>query len=254
MFNHPYVIVASFCALVIFGSLISLAFIEQRGLKVHFEFRKFMPCFDVESSRPKGLTQKEVEKIVDDKVESHLSAMDVYKDGMKQYEDTAKTLIAHKLDDITIPVMSSVDEAYMQILDLTLKMELLLLNIENHYTQAAKTHDSLKTYVLRRYERLLRIFNSFSNDVMENHRVAFIVLNDWWTIVCPALLSSINQQKLLNESVSSVFKESSWHNRIVSDAEELERLERNLETANIKSVLSEYFVNVVQVDIPHYLE
>ena len=182
------------------------------------------------------------------------SAMDVYKDGMAHYEEMAKTLIAHKLDDIVVPDMISVDETYMQILDLTLKMEMLLLNIENHYIQSALTHESLKTYLLRRYERLMRIFNSFSSDTMENYRVAFIVFNDWWSIVCPALLTSITQKKLLNSSSLSVFDETSWHNRIVADSEELSRVEHNLETVDIKRLLSDYFANVVQVDIPKYLE
>ena len=251
---HPYVIVAGIGALLLFGASILLLIVQHQGLKLHFEFRGVLPSFDIESSRPKGMTKKEVEKLVDDKVESHLSAIAVYKDGLKQHEENAKILIAHKLDDIKIPESQSISDDFFQILDLTLKMELLLLNIENHYVQSARTMDNLKEYLVRRYERILRIFNTFSSDAMENHRVAYIVFKDWWSIVSSVLVASIDQKRVLNNSVLSVFNESSWKHRVEVDSEELEQVKNNFETADIQEILRDYFADVVQVEVPFYLE
>lgn len=250
----------AFCivALIVVAAFFILLWIDKRGIKMRFGVKNWAPFFSIESSRPEGMTREEAEEMITNKVaeaiDSHLSAMESYKDHCSHYDQNTKTLIAHKLDEVAIPVFAEIDPTQQQILQLTVKMELLVLNIENHYAQAAITEDALRDYLSKRYERLLKIFERFSDDHKANQKSAFFVLKDWWSIICPALSSMIQQKKEINDSAQMIFSDEAWKKRMLEVGVELDQIAIVLDQhSDIYEIIRNYFVEC-SYDVPTYLE
>ena len=248
----------SVLALIVLAAFFILLWIDKRGIKMRFGVKSWAPFFSIESSRPEGMTREEAEELISSKVaeaiDSHLSAMESYKDHCSHYDQNTKTLIAHKLDEVAIPVFAEIDQTQEQILQLTIKMELLVLNIENHYTQAAISAEALSDYLERRYERLLKIFDRFSEERKANQKSAFYVLKDWWAIVCPALVSMIQQKKEINTSAQMIFSDEAWKTRMLEVGAELDQIAEVLEQhSDIYQIIRNYFVEC-SYDVPTYLE
>ncbi|NLW46666.1 MAG: hypothetical protein GXY86_04945 [Firmicutes bacterium] len=250
-----WLIIIVLFVIVLFGVL---SIIDKRGLKVRFGAKNWFPTFSIESARSEGVTREEMEAAVQAKVleelGSHLFAMELYKDNCCQYDMNTKTLIAHKISDIEIPIFTELDLIQSQILVLTIKVELLVLNIENHYFQAAETEETLAVYLQKRFECFFRVFSKFSDDVKANRKSAFFVLKDWWGVVSPALFCMIKQRQDIHGYTERLFTEDVWVKRMGDVKKDLDNVAEVLsQHGDVTVIIRNYFI-ANSYDVPTYLE
>ena len=239
------VLLASIAAVAAVIVVVVLVCVVKYGFRIEIGWLYFHAFADA----PKGIAGKELERLIESKlagaIETHMAAMESYKDAARQCDDNTKALIARKLSDVQIPQLLDADFTKSKILAVSVKMELLILNVENHYAHAAESIESLTAYLTNRFDRLCQVFGQFSDDPAFVRHSAFVVLASWWSVVRPALIQAANQKITFDETARGVFTDTFWRKRIEQAIQEQCEILDVLEPfINLKELVSDHLRNM----------
>ncbi len=235
------ILLAAIAAVVTLITVLTLICVVKYGFRIEIGWL----YFHVRADAPKGVSQKELDRHIETKlaaaIETHMAAMESWKDTARQADENVKALIARKLAEIQIPALPEADFPTSQILAVSVRMELLILNSENHYAHAAESVESLRAYLGDRYDRLLQAFAQFSKEPAFVRHSAYLVLSTWWSVVRCALIQTANQKITFAETARGVFLDDFWRKRvelaIQAQSDLIDVLER---TPNLKNVVSDH--------------
>lgn len=225
---------------ILAGLGLLVAFVRS-GFMIDMGWKHLQICADAQ----RGVSRKDLERIIEEKVshaiETHMAAVESYKDQSRHCDDTIKSLIAHKLSDITIPEAEDGEFDKSELIALSIKLEMLLMNVENHYANAAESLEQIANYVESKYSRFCRILTRYSDKEMYIRRTAFLILTNWWGIVKPLLQNMAKQKIDFATSAQTVFSDAKWRKRMGEVIKKQTEIRENLEkTKDLKPIISDY--------------
>lgn len=213
------VLLALITAISAVAVIIVLIVVVRYGFRVEVGWLYFKMYADA----PRAVNKKEINRLIEESVtseiEQHLSAMESYKDAMVTIDNNMRALIAHRISDISIPPLPGDDFTRSHLLAVSMKLELLILNSENHYFTAMETPEKLQSYLTEKYARFLRVFNQYSKNQEFVRRSSLVVLAGWWDVVRPSLITTISQKMSFLETSKLVFPDNFWRVRMTDVVE-----------------------------------
>ena len=196
-------------ALIASASLLTIVlvsiFVIRFGLRIECGWLYFRiltaPKQDVPS---KEAIDAEIRNVVQETLKTQLTALDSYKDNMKLIEESMRAVLAQRLADISV-IHSKTTEA--NLINLATRMELLLINTENHYTQVSLSLPDLEQYILTRYRRIYRMLSNYEVDV---NSCTYHTMTQWWDIIQPTLVDTIKNKIVCCSKMATISAGLLW--------------------------------------------
>ena len=201
--------------------------------------------FKIQSEDKEAITAEDVKEALDkrDKEWSRtIATLDGYKEVAMEFDQNVRSLLARKLMDLKVVESPDGDFIKTQMLDLTVKLEILVMNTENHYLTAIKTPESLRSYLLSKAVAFHGCFDKYSNDTKWIENATFTTVADWWGIVRVNLLTMLNRRLDYIRRMGDVFDYEWWKQKREKAEKDTEDMLAVLnQTVDFRHITEEYY-------------
>lgn len=201
--------------------------------------------FKIQSEDKKVITAEDVQAALDkrDKEWSRtMATLDGYKEVAMEFDQNVRALLARKLMDLKVVESPDGDFVKTQMLDLAVKLEILVMNTENHYLASIKTLESLQSYLLSKAVAFHGCFDKYSNDVKWIEKATFSTVADWWGIVRVNLLTMLNRRLDYIRRMGDVFDYEWWRiKKEKAENDTKDMLAVLNQTVDFKHITEEYY-------------
>lgn len=201
--------------------------------------------FRIQSEDKEAITAEDIQAALDkrDKEWSRiLATLDGYKEVATEFDQNVRALLARKLMDLKVVEAPDGDFIKTQMLDLSVKLEILVMNTENHYLTAIKTPESLQSYLLSKAVAFHGCFDRYSNDDKWITQATFTTVADWWSIVRVNLLTMLNRRLDYIQRMTDVFDYDWWQEkRAKAEADTQQMLAVLNGTVDFRHITEEYY-------------
>ena len=201
--------------------------------------------FRIQSEDKRAITAEDVKNALDkrDKEWSRIIAtLDGYKEVAMEFDQNVRSLLARKLMDLKVVESPDGDFVKTQMLDLAVKLEILVMNTENHYLAAIKSPESLRSYLLSKAVAFHGCFDRYSDDDKWIENATFTTVADWWGIVRVNLQTMLTRRLDYIQRMGDVFDYEWWKAKRAKAEEDTKQMLSVLNgTVDFKHIADEYY-------------
>ena len=226
-------------ALIASASLLTIVlvsiFVIRFGLRIECGWLYFRILTAPKPELPvlsKAEIENEIRKVVQDTLKVQLTALDSYKDNINRIDEAMRAVLAQRLADTSIIPDKTTDA---KLINLAVRMELLLINTENHYTQVSTSINDLELYIMARYRRIYGMLSRYDVNVPE---CAYRTISLWWDTLHPTLVDTIKNKIVCSTKMASISAGLIWEDSFTKESEQAkERLHVLTACAQIDDLL-----------------
>lgn len=201
--------------------------------------------FRIQSEDKKAITAEDVKIALDkrDKEWSRtIATLDGYKEVAMEFDQNVRSLLARKLMDLKVVESPDGDFMKTQMLDLTVKLEILVMNTENHYLTAVKSPEALRSYLLSKAVAFHGCFDRYSNDEKWIEKATLTTVADWWGIVRVNLHTMLTRRLDYIRRMVDVFDYEWWKQKREKAERDTEDMLAVLnQTVDFRHITEEYY-------------
>lgn len=192
----------------------------------------------------KGLTVKQVEEHVRATFKRYIAGLDTYNQDIARHDQDARVLITHKLDEIQFPTKYPIKDGNAELMRRTVLYDLLTMNMENHYGNAAQSSSSLIFYLADKYKKLVHTVRPFLKNENDCYIVAYEILNQWWSIVGKSIHYRASNDLKTDVSRQDLIQDPTWERKMKATVERHQNIIDSVEDmTSIRPGVLRYFLD-----------